>query len=58
MLRHKLGEIFLEWRAPFAECISAAQAQGELDTRFAPDDLAEFLPLFLARSHSAHEGGA
>ncbi|MBN9661507.1 MAG: TetR family transcriptional regulator C-terminal domain-containing protein [Acidobacteria bacterium] len=43
MLRHRLGEIFLEWRAPFAECIAAAQAQGEIDTLFPPDDLAEFL---------------
>ncbi len=43
MLRQRLVAIFLEWRAPFAACIREAQANGELDGAFAPDDLADFL---------------
>ena len=43
MLRQRLAAIFVEWRAPFAACIAEAQAGGELDTSFAPEDLAEFL---------------
>lgn len=43
MLRQRLATIFVEWRAPFAACIAEAQAGGELDTSFAPEDLAEFL---------------
>lgn len=43
MLRARLAEIFLEWRAPFAACIAEAQAAGEIASAFAPDDLADFL---------------
>jgi len=43
LLRKRLEEIYLEWRAPFAQCIAEAQAAGEIDARFAPVDLAEFL---------------
>ena len=43
LLRDKLEAIFQEWRAPFAACIAAAQADGEIDSTFEPTDLAEFL---------------
>ena len=43
MLRTRLVEIFAEWRAPFAACIADAQAAGEIDATFAPEELAEFL---------------
>jgi TetR/AcrR family transcriptional regulator, transcriptional repressor for nem operon len=43
LLQQRLEAIFKEWRAPFASCISEAQASGEIDTRFDPNDLAEFL---------------
>ena len=43
LLRQRLEEIFQEWRTPFANCIAAAQAAGEIDSRFEPADLAEFL---------------
>jgi TetR/AcrR family transcriptional repressor of nem operon len=42
-LRKRLEEIFREWRTPFAECIAEAQAAREIDVKFAPTDLAEFL---------------
>lgn len=42
-LRKRLEEIFREWRTPFAQCIAEAQATGEIDARFKPIDLAEFL---------------
>jgi TetR/AcrR family transcriptional regulator, transcriptional repressor for nem operon len=42
-LRKRLEEIFREWRAPFAECIAEAQAAGEIDAKFEPIELAEFL---------------
>ena len=42
-LRARLGEIFAEWRAPFAACIAEGQAIGEIDGAFAPTELAEFL---------------
>ena len=42
-LRKRLEEIFREWRAPFAQCIAEAQAAGEIDSKFKPIDLAEFL---------------
>jgi TetR/AcrR family transcriptional repressor of nem operon len=42
-LRARLGEIFAEWRAPFAACIAEGQAIGEIDGAFAPAELAEFL---------------
>ena len=42
-LRARLGEIFAEWRAPFAACIAEGQAMGEIDGAFAPEELAEFL---------------
>lgn len=43
LLRERLMIIFTEWRAPFAACISEAQAAGEIAETFAPDELAEFL---------------
>jgi len=42
-LRERLAAIFAEWRVPFAACIAEAQANGEIETSFSPDDLAEFL---------------
>ncbi|TAN58854.1 MAG: TetR family transcriptional regulator [Rhodospirillales bacterium] len=42
-LRTQLAEIFSVWRAPFAACISEAQAVGELDSTFDAAELAEFL---------------
>jgi TetR/AcrR family transcriptional regulator, transcriptional repressor for nem operon len=42
-LRKRLEEIFCEWRVPFAQCIAEAQAVGEIDSKFEPIDLAEFL---------------
>ena len=43
LLRKRLEEIFREWRTPFAQCIAEAQAAGEIDSKFEPIDLAEFL---------------
>jgi TetR/AcrR family transcriptional regulator, transcriptional repressor for nem operon len=43
LLRNRLEEIFREWRTPFAQCIGEAQAAGEIDSKFEPLDLAEFL---------------
>ena len=43
LLRERLEAIFKEWRAPFATCIAEAQAAGEIDSKFDPIDLAEFL---------------
>lgn len=43
LLRKRLEEIFGEWRIPFAQCIAEAQAVGEIDSKFEPIDLAEFL---------------
>lgn len=42
-LRKRLEEIFRELRTPFANCIAEAQAIGEIDSKFHPTDLAEFL---------------
>jgi TetR/AcrR family transcriptional regulator, transcriptional repressor for nem operon len=42
-LRERLEAIFQEWRTPFADCIAEAQATGEVDSKFDPVDLAEFL---------------
>ena len=43
MLCTRLAEIFAEWRTPFAACIAEAQAMGEIEITFAPEELAEFL---------------
>jgi TetR/AcrR family transcriptional regulator, transcriptional repressor for nem operon len=43
MLRTRLAEIFVEWRAPFAACIAEGQAAGEIEATFAAEELAEFL---------------
>jgi TetR/AcrR family transcriptional repressor of nem operon len=43
VLRARLAAIFAEWRAPFAQCIAAAQASGEIATQLDPTDLADFL---------------
>ena len=42
-MRQRLEAIFQEWRVPFAACIAEAQSAGEIDSTFAPTDLAEFL---------------
>jgi TetR/AcrR family transcriptional repressor of nem operon len=43
LLRKRLNSIFREWRTLFASCIAAAQAAGEIDSRFDAIELAEFL---------------
>jgi len=43
MLRDRLVAIFMEWRGLFAVCIDEAQTSGEIDSTFAPDELADFL---------------
>lgn len=43
LLRERLVEIFAEWRTPFAACIAQAQAAGEIESTFEPNDLADFL---------------
>jgi TetR/AcrR family transcriptional repressor of nem operon len=43
LLRQRLEAIFQEWRIPFAACIAEAQNAGEIEARFDPMDLAEFL---------------
>jgi TetR/AcrR family transcriptional regulator, transcriptional repressor for nem operon len=43
LLRAQLEKIFQEWREPFAACIAAAQAGGEIAGDFDPHELAEFL---------------
>jgi len=43
LLRTQLAAIFAEWRVPFAACIGAAQASGEIASDFDAGELAEFL---------------
>jgi TetR/AcrR family transcriptional repressor of nem operon len=43
LLRKRLDSIFREWRTLFASCIAAAQAAGEVESRFDATELAEFL---------------
>ena|SRR5215831_930972 len=43
LLRERLAAVFVEWRAPFVACIAHAQAAGEIDATFGPEDLADFL---------------
>lgn len=43
LLRERLDAIFQEWRAPFASCMAEAQSAGEIESKFDPTDLAEFL---------------
>jgi len=43
LLRKRLDSIFREWRTLFASCVAAAQAAGEVDSRFDATELAEFL---------------
>jgi TetR/AcrR family transcriptional repressor of nem operon len=43
MLRARLAAIFAEWRALFAACIAEGQAAGEIESTFAPEELADFL---------------
>lgn len=43
LLRERLGEIFQDWRAPFADCIAQAQMAGEIALDFEASELAEFL---------------
>lgn len=42
-LRERLVAIFAEWRLPFAACIAAGQACGEIAAEFPPEELADFL---------------
>jgi TetR/AcrR family transcriptional regulator, transcriptional repressor for nem operon len=42
-IRGRLASIFIEWRTPFAACIAQGQVNGEIDARFTPEELAEFL---------------
>jgi TetR/AcrR family transcriptional regulator, transcriptional repressor for nem operon len=42
-LRKRLDAIFRQWRSLFASWIAAAQAAGEIDSRFEATELAEFL---------------
>jgi TetR/AcrR family transcriptional repressor of nem operon len=42
-LRKRLDSIFREWRTLFASCIADAQSAGEINSRFQPTELAEFL---------------
>src|SRR5881409_2316792 len=39
-LRQRLDAIFQEWRTPFASCIAAAQAAGEIESKFEATELA------------------
>ena len=43
MIRGRLADIFIEWRAPFAACIAEGQATGQIAATFEPEELAEFL---------------
>jgi TetR/AcrR family transcriptional repressor of nem operon len=43
MLRERLAKIFIEWRTPFAACITEGQSTGEIAATYAPEELAEFL---------------
>jgi TetR/AcrR family transcriptional regulator, transcriptional repressor for nem operon len=43
LLRARLVEIFVEWRAPFAACIAEGQGAGEIAATFEPEEMAEFL---------------
>jgi TetR/AcrR family transcriptional repressor of nem operon len=43
LLRERLEAIFEEWRIPFAACIAEAQVAGEINSKFDPVELAEFL---------------
>lgn len=42
-LREQLSRIYREWLSPFAACIAEGQRLGEIEARFTPDALAEFL---------------
>jgi TetR/AcrR family transcriptional repressor of nem operon len=42
-LRTRLAAIFVEWRAPFIDCLAEGQQLGELSREFEPVELAEFL---------------
>ncbi len=35
--------MFVEWRAPFADCIAEAQASGEIGSEIEATEMAEFL---------------
>ena len=43
LLRSRRAGLFAEWRAPLAACLSEAQPCGEIDSEFAPEELADFL---------------
>ncbi|MGJ4860570.1 TetR family transcriptional regulator C-terminal domain-containing protein [Labrys sp. La1] len=42
-LRERLVAIYREWLRPFEECIAEGQKAGEIEDRFSPQDLADFL---------------
>lgn len=42
-LRERLVAIYREWLRPFEDCIAEGQKAGEIDDRFTPQDLADFL---------------
>jgi TetR/AcrR family transcriptional repressor of nem operon len=43
LLRARLASIFAEWRQPFAKCIAAGQALGEINSAVDPHELADFM---------------
>jgi TetR/AcrR family transcriptional regulator, transcriptional repressor for nem operon len=42
-IRTRLREVFTEWHQPFARCLAAAEADGEIVLPLPPPDLADFL---------------
>lgn len=42
-MRERLARVYREWLTPFEKCIAEGQKNGELDDRFSPRELAEFL---------------
>ncbi len=43
LIREQLVQIYKDWLGPFVACIAEGQRLGEIDARFPPDDLADFL---------------
>jgi TetR/AcrR family transcriptional repressor of nem operon len=43
VLRDRLSQIFVEWRRPFAACVTEAHALGQVRADLDPDELADFL---------------
>ena len=57
-LRTRLAEIFAEWRAPFAACISRRAGRGEIAIRLRARRSCRVSALVLAGRDPAHEGRA